>query len=176
MMIGQIVEIPKDSSIYSDDMPSFSNKRDELIWKTNKREYSLFDGFLVGEHLGFEKFMLGQSKGLNISGKAEPVYIIAIDKLDNRLFVGQGKDHPGLFSDVFKFSSHEISWDEDFNLSDEFQLEVNCKFSKSMQTGILYKYENVLYLEFKTAIPIYIKNYLIELFYENEKVATINKH
>lgn len=175
-MIGQIVEIPKKSSIYTTEVPSFSTKKEELTWKINRREYSLFDGFIVGGHDGIENFVLGQSKGLNISGKVEPVYIIAIDKRENRLFVGQGKTHPGLFSTVFKFSSNQISWKEDFSFSHEFQLAVNCKSFNSTYKGNLYKFGNDIFLEFQTEIPIHIENYLIELFYENEKVATINKY
>jgi len=176
MMTGQIVEIPKDSSIYIHEKPLFSSKKEELTWNASQREYSLFDGFLVGGHDGVENFIFGQSKGLNISGKAESVYIIGIDKQDNRLFVGQGKNHPGLFSSIFKFSSNDITWIKDLNLSDEFQLKVICKLFNSDQPAHLYKFGNDIFLEFDTEISIHFRNYLIELFYENEKVATINKY
>ena len=101
MKIGQIVEIPENSSIYTREKPSFQSKEEELLWKIAQRNYTLFDGFIVGEHNGVENFEIGQRKGLNISGKKNSVYVIAIDKLENRIFVGQGKSHPGLFTDVF---------------------------------------------------------------------------
>jgi tRNA U34 2-thiouridine synthase MnmA/TrmU len=66
---GQIVEIPASALIYSRELPVFHSKKDELIWKSRKIEYSLFDGFLVGEHQGVENFRIGQRKGINVGGK-----------------------------------------------------------------------------------------------------------
>ena len=35
-------------------------------------------------------------QGLNIGGKAEPVFVIVTDTKDNNLYVGMGHGHPGL--------------------------------------------------------------------------------
>ncbi len=39
----------------------------------------------------------GQRKGLNVGGKTEPLFVIATDVVNNRIYVGQGQSHPGLF-------------------------------------------------------------------------------
>jgi len=117
MKKGQIVEIPVESEIYRKETPAFHSKRDELVWKSGRRQYSLFDGFLVGEHDGAENFRLGQRKGINVGGKKEPLYVIGIDEKDNRIFVGAGSQHPGLLTQVIRIGQ-ETDWFDDFSFSD----------------------------------------------------------
>ena len=54
------------------------------------------DGILAGMHNGAHFYTIGQRKGLNIGGKAEPMFVIATDTVNNNLYVGMGHDHPGL--------------------------------------------------------------------------------
>ena len=82
---GQIVEIPSTSAIYAEDRSVLSSKKDELIQKVIRRNYDLFDGFLVGEHQGVEHFRLGQRKGINVGGKNAPLYVIGINEATNQV-------------------------------------------------------------------------------------------
>ena len=60
------------------------------------------DGEAIGEHDGLMYHTLGQRKGLRIGGLAnageEPWYVVEKDLLRNVLIVGQGHNHPRLFS------------------------------------------------------------------------------
>jgi tRNA-specific 2-thiouridylase len=60
------------------------------------------DGEAIGEHDGLMYHTLGQRKGLRIGGLAnageEPWYVVEKDLIRNVLIVGQGHDHPRLFS------------------------------------------------------------------------------
>ncbi|WP_114327384.1 tRNA 2-thiouridine(34) synthase MnmA [Candidatus Colwellia aromaticivorans] len=60
------------------------------------------EGFAVGHHDGLMYHTLGQRKGLRIGGLAnageEPWYVVEKDLLRNVLIVGQGHNHPRLFS------------------------------------------------------------------------------
>lgn len=60
------------------------------------------EGEVVGKHDGLMYHTLGQRKGLRIGGLAnageEPWYVVEKDLLRNVLIVGQGNNHPRLFS------------------------------------------------------------------------------
>ncbi|MBA6251748.1 MULTISPECIES: tRNA 2-thiouridine(34) synthase MnmA [unclassified Colwellia] len=60
------------------------------------------EGDVIGEHDGLMYHTLGQRKGLRIGGLAnageEPWYVVEKDLLRNVLIVGQGHNHPRLFS------------------------------------------------------------------------------
>lgn len=59
-------------------------------------------GRILGQHQGLMYHTLGQRQGLGIGGRRnsgeEPWYVLAKDLESNRLVVGQGHDHPWLFS------------------------------------------------------------------------------
>ncbi len=61
------------------------------------------EGEEIGEHQGLMYHTLGQRKGLFIGGKRDhgedPWYVVEKDVKRNRLIVGQGSNHPALFSD-----------------------------------------------------------------------------
>lgn len=60
------------------------------------------EGVAIGHHDGLMYHTLGQRKGLRIGGLSEageaPWYVVEKDLLRNVLIVGQGHDHPRLFS------------------------------------------------------------------------------
>ncbi len=160
MKKGQIVEIPAESEIYRKETPAFHSKRDELVWKSGRRQYSLFDGFLVGEHDGADNFRLGQRKGINVGGKKEPLYVIGIDEKDNRIFVGAGSQHPGLLTQVIRIGQ-ETDWFDDFSCSDyELQNGVEAWFFSAANdeeiSARLYRFDGDYYLDFDRLVPVTI--------------------
>jgi tRNA-specific 2-thiouridylase len=70
------------------------------------------DGDLIGEHQGLMFYTLGQRQGLGIGGvrggNAEPWYSLAKDLKNNVLIVGQGSQHPLLFTD--SLAAANINW------------------------------------------------------------------
>lgn len=62
-------------------------------------------GDILGKHNGFSGFTIGQRKGLNIGGLAEPYYVIDIDACKNKVIVGKKEE---TFSRVF--SVKETNW------------------------------------------------------------------
>jgi tRNA-specific 2-thiouridylase len=61
------------------------------------------EGERIGEHAGLMYYTLGQRQGLGIGGGrgrgGEPWYVLDKDLDRNALIVGQGHDHPRLYSD-----------------------------------------------------------------------------
>jgi tRNA-specific 2-thiouridylase len=70
------------------------------------------DGEVKGQHEGLMYYTLGQRQGLGIggSGSGEPWFVIGKDLERNVLLVGQGADHPALYSyGLFATDLHWIS-------------------------------------------------------------------
>ncbi|MEK7989901.1 MAG: tRNA 2-thiouridine(34) synthase MnmA [Thiotrichaceae bacterium] len=70
------------------------------------------EGEVIGQHQGVMYYTLGQRKGLQIGGlkqsSGEPWYVIGKNVETNQLIVGQGHNHPLLFSR--HVSANQLSW------------------------------------------------------------------
>lgn len=64
----------------------------------------------TGKHRGAHFYTRGQRKGLQIGGKPLPLFIINTDVENNRIFVGQGEDHPALFYRGLLVKKEEAHW------------------------------------------------------------------
>ena len=47
---------------------------------------------------------------MNVGGKAEPLFVIAIDVELNVVYVGQGQGHPGLYRRALRILPDEMHW------------------------------------------------------------------
>lgn len=69
-------------------------------------------GDVVGQHSGLMFHTIGQRQGLGIGGLAnyseQPWYVLEKDLENNQLIVGQGKNHPLLFTD--SLSCDHVDW------------------------------------------------------------------
>ena len=171
---GQIVEILSSSSVYrKDKILSLPNEAD-LLSESQKRTYSLFDGVLVGEHQDLGDFKLGQRKGINLGGKKKPMYVIGIDTQGNRLFVGEGADHPGLFIKVLAIDKKELENEEYFStMVQNDSVEVKPEFEEKTIPAQLLPSEDYLFLKLERPIRIDIMNHNISVFYKNTMIYNI---
>ena len=64
----------------------------------NPGDIETLDGRVVGRHDGIMYYTIGQRKGLGIGGEGEPWFVIGKDPKRNVLLVGQGSEHPHLYS------------------------------------------------------------------------------
>ena len=177
---GQIVEIPDNALFYKRVIPEFLSKEEELRWKSEERKYSLFDGFLVGEHLGIENFRIGQRKGIKVGGKKQPLYVIQIDEANQRLFVGAGENHPGLWTNVWSFSKKPLHFNQEFLFSpNELENGVAVEIESSVVEGKvpakLYVFAEHMFLEFEQPTLIIIKENPARVFYNNKELTELKK-
>ena len=101
--VGNIIQIAED----------FYNGKDlpkTLTDKSQKIRYQAKDGKIVGTHNGAHFFTIGQRKGLAVGGTPEPLFVIDTDVVENVVYVGQGKSHPGLFRNALKVNLDDIHW------------------------------------------------------------------
>lgn len=70
------------------------------------------DGDVLGQHQGLMYYTIGQRKGLGIGGNKKysqiPWFVIGKDLDSRTLYVGQGINHPSLFSD--SCSVEDVNW------------------------------------------------------------------
>ncbi len=149
---GVIVQIPNDSPIYSRETPIFSNKKEELEFFSKKYTYSLEDGKVVGKHQGAHYFTKGQRKGLAVGGTIEPLFVIDTDVNENVIYVGEGKNHKGLYRNVLFVNNNEIHWvrqDLALQVGEEMEVQARIRYRQALENATLYKTENGLYVAFK---------------------------
>ncbi len=149
---GEIVEIFEDFKGFHEEMPKFASKQDELQYLSKKISYNKNDGKVIGKHQGAHYFTIGQSKGLGIGGHKESCFIISRDMKTNTLFVGEGKNFPGLFRKVLKISTSDIHWvREDLRLKngETMQVQARIRYRQPLSSATLYQFEDALYIEFQ---------------------------
>jgi len=149
---GKIVQIPSDSSVYK-NIHDFSNYSFENLLKiSNSFNYDIEDGEVVGEHNGAHFFTNGQRKGLSIGGSKDPLYVIKTDVINNVIYVGEGKSHPGLFRKVLfikKDDIHLVRSDLSFEKDLKIKFQARIRYRQQLQNVELYFKSKGVFLLFK---------------------------
>ena len=175
---GQLVEIPAHSPLYSKTQTFFCSREEELRWESQVPHYSLFDGFLVGDHPGTEHYKLGQRKGINVGGKKAPLYVIAIDHTENRVFVGGGKDHPALWRKVLVFNPEQLEGMHGFKFPQEklengIPVAVEAHSLENPAQAILYVFGSEVFLEAENQFPLTLLDENLILRDEQQIIAIL---
>ena len=88
------------------------------------------EGEEIGHHDGLMYHTLGQRKGLLIGGKKEhgdePWYVVDKDVVNNILIVGQGADHPRLYSKGL--IANQLHWVDRIGPSETTQMMVKTRY------------------------------------------------
>ena len=172
---GDIVEVPKEHSIYNIEQPSFKNQEDRLAFMAKKRAYHLEDGKVVGKHQGAHYFTKGQRKGLAVGGNAEPLFVIETDVIDNIIYTGQGKSHPGLYKNTLFVENKDVHWiREDMTLQNDDTLEVlaRIRYRQPLEKAILYKVAGGLYVEFEAPQSAITEGQFVAWYIKDELVGS----
>ncbi len=149
---GEIVEIFSDYKEFHKGMLLFETKLDELKYLSKKIKYQKEDGKVIGKHQGAQFFTIGQSKGLGIGGHKESCFIIDRDMENNILFVGEGKNFPGLYRKALKINNDEVHWvREDLRLKngESMNVKARIRYRQPLEDAVLYQYEEGFFIEFE---------------------------
>ena len=149
---GKIVEIFSDYKEFHKGMLIFETKLDELKYLSKKIKYQKEDGKVIGKHQGAQFFTIGQSKGLGIGGHKESCFIIDRDMENNILFVGEGKNFPGLYRKALKINNDEVHWvREDLRLKkgESMNVKARIRYRQPLEDAVLYQYEEGFFIEFE---------------------------
>ena len=149
---GEIVEIFSDYKEFHKEKPVFETKLDKLKYLSKKIKYQKEDGKVIGKHQGAQFFTIGQSKGLGIGGHKESCFIIDRDMENNILFVGEGKNFPGLYRKALKINNDEVHWvREDLRLKngESMKIKARIRYRQPLEDAVLYQYEEGFFIEFE---------------------------
>ena len=149
---GEIVEIFSDYKEFHKGMLIFETKLDELKYLSKKIKYQKEDGKVIGKHQGAQFFTIGQSKGLGIGGHKESCFIIDRDMENNILFVGEGKNFPGLYRKALKINNDEVHWvREDLRLKngESMKIKARIRYRQPLEDAVIYQYEEGFFIEFE---------------------------
>ena len=105
----------------------------------------------IGRHEGAQFYTIGQRKGLGIGGHANPVFVIATDIASNRIYVGEGEDHPGLLRKCLRIAPDEIHWirpAEAMPVGGERRCRVRIRYRQPLQDATLLMREGGLFILF----------------------------
>ncbi len=152
---GKIIEIPDDLPAYAEYARlhrEFLKAGDGLAELAADFQYSACDGSISGTHNGAHYYTIGQRKGLNIGGKAEPMFVIATDTVENNLYVGMGHGHPGLNRWGLFIPAEDIHWvrqDMEMRSDESCRMLVRIRYRQPLQQAVLYRKPEGLYIIFE---------------------------
>ncbi|MCF8226538.1 MAG: tRNA 2-thiouridine(34) synthase MnmA [Bacteroidales bacterium] len=143
---GNIFEIPAESNLYT------GPPEHDIRKLCSPLKYGISDGDYVGKHNGAHFFTIGQRKGLQVGGKKEPLFVISTDVEKNRIYVGQGKNHPGLFRKGLRILENEIHWvrpDMQMSPGDSREYLVRIRYRQQLQKAVLHMKEDGMFIIFR---------------------------
>jgi tRNA-specific 2-thiouridylase len=114
-------------------------------------KYLPSDGKKIGTHDGAHFFTIGQRRGINIGGYVEPLFVIGSDIETNTLYVGEGRNHPGLFRKALFVNLDEIHWirpDLALSEGESVDYDVRIRYRQPLQKATLAMQPEGLYIIF----------------------------
>ncbi|MCQ2176717.1 MAG: tRNA 2-thiouridine(34) synthase MnmA, partial [Bacteroidales bacterium] len=111
-------------------------------------------GIVAGHHEGAQFYTVGQRKGLSIGGHTQPLFVIGTDIESNRIYVGEGENHPGLYRKALKINTDEVHWirpNPDWKPGASLRCKVRIRYRQPLQEAELKCMENGTYIVFDQA-------------------------
>ncbi|MDR2562798.1 MAG: tRNA 2-thiouridine(34) synthase MnmA [Prevotellaceae bacterium] len=146
---GNAIEI---SSEFYEQLSGCST--DDYRLQSKPYHYTANDGKKIGTHNGAHFYTIGQRRGLNIGGHVEPLFVIGNDISTNTLYLGEGRNHPGLFRKALFIASDEIHWirpDLALSTGENRSFSVRIRYRQPLQKATLTMQSEGLYLVFDEA-------------------------
>ncbi len=165
---GEIIEIHED--FYNGKVPPKT-----LITQSQKIRYRKTDGKVVGTHQGAHFFTIGQRKGLAVGGTPEPLFVIDTDVVENVVYVGQGKDHPGLFRQALQVSLADVHWvREDLKTIQGEPMEVmaRIRYRQPLQKATLIPQVDAFYVLFDQPQSAITSGQFVAWYREDELIGS----
>ncbi len=141
------------------DLPTSTKKDSTGICFIGERDFKAFllqylptqpgdivttEGKIVGQHDGLMYYTLGQRKGIGVGGghgiTEEPWYVVKKDLDKNSLVIGQGHDHPGLYSK--SLTAGQLHWITSVPSKIPFECTAKIRYRQKDQACTITNIEN----------------------------------
>ena len=138
-------------------------------------QYTIEDGKVIGEHSGAHYYTIGQRKGLGIGGHIEPCFVLDTDVQNNTIYVGEGKNHPGLFRKALFIDQKEVHWvreDLPMKIGETMRVRVRIRYRQSLQEAVLYQFEEGIFIEFENLQSAITRGQFAAWYVEDELIGS----
>ncbi|WP_010180331.1 tRNA 2-thiouridine(34) synthase MnmA [Aquimarina agarilytica] len=163
---GAIIEIAADHAIYDHaDAPS----------QLHNYNYVPNDGKKVGVHIGAHYFTKGQRKGLSVGGTPLPLFVIETDVATNTIYVGQGKEHPGLYRSQLLVKSNELHWvrtDLALKQGELMPVKARIRYRQNLENAIINLTEEGLVVRFENPQSAIQEGQFVAWYLEDELIGS----
>jgi tRNA-specific 2-thiouridylase len=87
-----------------------------------------------------------------VGGTKEPLFVLATDVEKNIIYVGEGKDHPGLYRRALWIEQADVHWIRpDLALDLPMDVMARIRYRQPLAKARLHQEENGMYLVFEEA-------------------------
>ena len=112
---------------------------------------------------------------MGIGGHKESCFIIHRDMENNLLFVGEGKNFPGLFRKSLKIENAEVHWvrkDLKLQNGDSMKVKARIRYRQPLENATLYQFEEGFYIEFENPQSAIAEGQFAAWYLEDELIGS----
>ena len=146
---GNVIEIAAEFISKKKNLPFNEDNFNKLC---SPFPYKPWNGKVIGEHNGAHFFTIGQRKGMNIGGYVEPLFVIATDVNRNIIYVGEGKEHPGLYRPGLFIPKEDVHWirpDLAISPNKEQEFKFRIRYRQPLEKGKMHLRDEGIYVLFE---------------------------
>ena len=143
---GNVVLVESDHETYQ-----ASKNSEDLAERARPYTYHDKIGRIAGKHTGAHFYTIGQRKGLNMGGFAEPVFVIGTDTAKNIIYMGMGEQHPGLYRQALSINPEDIHWvrpDLSLKPGTSRRYQARIRYRQPLQECLIVQESDKLYILF----------------------------
>ena len=164
---GDIIQVADTHSMYTKTQ---NNTPADLA---KKFVYTAEDGKVVGTHNGAHFFTVGQRKGLAVGGTVAPLFVLATDVKTNTIYVGEGKNHPGLYRLALWMAQEDVHWVRPDLQSDQpMQIQARIRYRQPLAEASLHPTVDGWYLVFDAPQSAIAAGQFAAWYLENECIGS----
>ena len=149
---GKIIQIKDKLNWLQEDLLDKNFDIKLLTKLSDRRRYKINEGEVIGTHKGAHFYTIGQRKGLSVGGNSQPLFVIDTDIKTNTVYVGEGKNHKGLYRKALKIKKGSIKWirsDLKIDLDHRIDVFVRIRYRQPLQEAALFKKKEGFFIVFK---------------------------
>ncbi len=132
-------------------------------------------GKVIGEHQGAHFYTIGQRKGLNIGGKPKPLFVLGTDTGQNIVYVGQGEDHPALWSSDLRVAKSDVHWlrpDLALEVGQSAYYHIRIRYRQPLSLAKLTMGEQGMLIEFEKPLSAVTPGQFVAWYKQDELVGS----
>jgi tRNA-specific 2-thiouridylase len=164
---GDIIQVPASHPMYA------QTPENTPAGLAKKFAYTTADGKIVGTHNGAHFFTVGQRKGLAVGGTKDPLFVLATNVQKNCIYVGEGKDHPGLYRTALWIDQADVHWIRpDLQTDQPLAVQARIRYRQPLASATLHSTAAGMYLVFDAPQSAIAAGQFAAWYLDNELIGS----